>query len=61
MTTRKCWQKSRIQNLTCRLQAQGKLSKALAKELQVALHIKQCQFAKKEMSSGRKTKQQANN
>ena len=41
--------------------AQGKLSKALAKELQVALHIKQCQFAKKEMSSGRKTKQQANN
>ena len=40
--------------------AQGKLSKALAKkELQVALHIEQCQFAKREMSSGRKTKKKS--
>ena len=36
--------------------AQEKLSKALSKELQVSLHIQQCQFAKKEMNSGRKTK-----
>ena len=36
--------------------AKSLLSKSLNKELQVELHIQQCEFAKKEMASGKKSK-----